>query len=249
MAPVGRRRQTPQVRRYSMVFLVLAPLLTTGCSDGQDRYSPEEALERCDLVPRDLRHGITASSAVPGPYDSPISGKVDAGDVECSWQVMFTEDDVCPDGETLTPGPKESVTAVVHSDDSYDITGDVPHSQNCSDPTVGVAWANGTEGYGEVAPVKIYNGGVPTGSVFDIEWENWGGDTAIGHGTGYYETGTFAAGALAEPATVVAFDLGQCDGQLAYRQVHWFFTGKGEEIDLSGEPNYDICTPYVEPSQ
>lgn len=115
------------------------------------------------------------------------------------------------------------------------------------EPRLGVEWAPGQRGYGEIEPDEIFNGGVPTGHVFDVEWESWGDDQAIAHGTGYHEQpGCGSACALARPATVVAFDLGECDGHRAYRQVRWFLVEEGESVDLGGDPWYDICTPYEE---
>ena len=57
------------------------------------------------------------------------------------------------------------------------------------------------------------------------------------HGTGYYAPPGLGANAATEqPATVVAFDLGECDGHRAYRQVRWFFVEQGDAVNLDGEP-------------
>lgn len=100
---------------------------------------------------------------------------------------------------------------------------------------------NGAVGFGEIRPQEIYYGGVPTGRVFDIEWESWGESKAVGHGTSYYDNGHGSAGSLRRPATVVAYRLGNCRGLPAYLDVRWFFEGEGDQIDLSGDSVYDIC--------
>ncbi|MCU1488137.1 MAG: hypothetical protein JWN67_4883 [Actinomycetia bacterium] len=119
------------------------------------------------------------------------------------------------------------------------------HTHAVGRPTLGLVWANAQRGYGEVAPHYISNGGDGTGVVRDIKWETWGHDIAIGNGTGYYSTESPAAAGPA-PAVVIAFDLGDCDGQLAYRKVRWFFPAKGDPINLSDDvDDYDLCERYV----
>jgi hypothetical protein len=100
----------------------------------------------------------------------------------------------------------------------------------------------GAVGFGEVEPDEISYGGVPTGRVFGIVWESWGGDEAVGHGTGYLAPdGAGSAAAIERPATVVAFKLGDCAGDRAYLDVRWFFEEDGQEIDLSVPATYNIC--------
>ena len=113
-------------------------------------------------------------------------------------------------------------------------------------PVLGRYWG-ATRGYGTAAPNEIFNGGTRTGLVFDIEWESWGDETAIGHGTGYLAPpGIGANGAAEEPATVVASDLGDCNGVYAYRDIRWFFVEAGESISFDGEPWYDTCARSAE---
>jgi hypothetical protein len=109
------------------------------------------------------------------------------------------------------------------------------------EPVLGATWAPGTVGYGTARPSELFNGGVATGHVFDIVWDSWGDDPAVGHGIGYYSATGGSSSALEHPATVVAFDLGDCDGRNGYRQVRWFFVEQGQAIDLGGEPWYAIC--------
>jgi hypothetical protein len=115
----------------------------------------------------------------------------------------------------------------------------------------------GQRGIGTVRPASISNGGDPTGIVEQVTWESWGGEVAMGDGVGYYVgPGEGGADARPEPATVFAFDLGDCHGQLAYRAVQWFFPEQGEHYDpstqqlrtSSGEElttSIDICPDEV----
>jgi hypothetical protein len=109
-------------------------------------------------------------------------------------------------------------------------------------PTLGVVWASNQQGYGTERPATIFNGGDPTGEVRNIIWSSWGGSQAIGQGIGWYvgPSGPVSMG-HDEPATVVAYDLGNCNGHPGYRGVDWYFPQHGETF----EPRhyYDICTP------
>jgi hypothetical protein len=114
-------------RRACTVLLLFAPLLVTGCGEDNHGTSPDDALERCELVPLELRHGAPdAYGALPGPFDSDISGIGREGDVECAWVIRdASANKTCPDGATAL-GPSVVVNAVVRSDDSYVITRDEP---------------------------------------------------------------------------------------------------------------------------
>lgn len=104
-----------------------------------------------------------------------------------------------------------------------------------AEPTLGVAWGPDQRGWGEVEPATIDGGGSAGGQVDDIAWESWGGEQATGSGTGYYVgPGQFGYEASPRTATIVASDLGDCHGQLAYRRVHWYFPSEGETPDSGG---------------
>jgi hypothetical protein len=108
-------------------------------------------------------------------------------------------------------------------------------------PTLGREWASAQQGYGSVRPSTIFNGGDPTGAVTDVHWQSWGGPQAMGQGTSDYvaDNQTVAEGTQ-EPATVVAFDLGMCQGKLAYRAIEWFFPQHGQAFNTNRYIN--ICT-------
>ena len=114
-------------------------------------------------------------------------------------------------------------------------------------PTLGVVWAPSQEGYGEVRPRTIFNGGDPTGLVTDVVWESWGGATARGSGNSIdANVSLTVADAPRARAQVVAFDLGECNGELAYRAITWYFPEFGETFDPTSYIN--ICTgEYVYP--
>lgn len=89
-----------------------------------------------------------------------------------------------------------------------------------------------TRGYGSARPATIDNGGDSTGIVTGVTWQSWGGAQATGTGTAYYDPpGKPFADAFAETATVVAFDLGTCDGVLMYQAVEWYFPETGGSFD------------------
>jgi hypothetical protein len=115
-----------------------------------------------------------------------------------------------------------------------------------STPVLGREWASSQEGYGTARPSKISNGGDPTGIVVDVTWDSWGGPRAIGQGISTYvaPNQTVAEGTQ-QPATVVAFHLGRCDGKPAYRAIEWYFPQHGGTFD----PDHyiEICTgDYVD---
>ncbi len=110
-------------------------------------------------------------------------------------------------------------------------------------PTLGQLagdFAHGT-GFGEVKPAEIFNGGDPSGLVTHVVWSAWGGAQATATGTAEYvgPNQTVAQG-TEETATVVAFDLGTCDGKLMYQAVEWYFPENGQSF--SPGTYEDICT-------
>lgn len=114
------------------------------------------------------------------------------------------------------------------------------------EPTLGrrSPW-NGADGFGEVRPSRIFNGGDPTGLFEDVTWKSWGSPDAIGSGTGWWvgDAESVAAGEYA-PIGLVAYDLTECDGELVYRRLTVYFPTKGESFDpaTNGEAQYDLCT-------
>jgi hypothetical protein len=98
-----------------------------------------------------------------------------------------------------------------------------------------------SRGFGQIRPTTVFNGGDPTGLVRGITWSSWGGSTATGTGTSdYVGPNQTVAGGTEESATIVAFDLGTCDGKLMYRAVEWYFPQHGQAFD-PGQYE-DICT-------
>jgi len=85
-----------------------------------------------------------------------------------------------------------------------------------------------SEGFGKSKPSTIYLGGDPTGLVCHIRWVSWGGQFAIGTGTGWYEGPhqVVAAGHQA-PAVVVLYRLGTWHGHRAYTKFNWYFPQNG----------------------
>jgi hypothetical protein len=103
------------------------------------------------------------------------------------------------------------------------------------------------EGFGQVRPSRIFNGGDPTGLVSHITWKSWGGTRAYGTGTSDYvgPSQTVASGTQ-EHVTVVAFDRGTCHGKLMYQAVEWYFPQHGQKFDPHRYEN--ICTGSYVPA-
>ncbi|SEM60159.1 RNA polymerase sigma factor [Streptacidiphilus jiangxiensis] len=104
-------------------------------------------------------------------------------------------------------------------------------------PVLGRLWSTYQQGFGQVAPVSVFNGGDPTGAIQGMHWTSWGGPQAVGTGTGWYP-GTNVANGHPSPARLVASDLGLCDGILAYRAVDWYFP---QESGTKPTAHYSIC--------
>ena len=89
------------------------------------------------------------------------------------------------------------------------------------------SWTSNQQGFGDVQPATVFNGGDGTGLVDHITWSGWGSPTAIGHGTAcYLADGQASYQCTAEPATIVASNLGTCNGKSAYEDVGWYFPTK-----------------------
>jgi hypothetical protein len=99
------------------------------------------------------------------------------------------------------------------------------------------------QGYGEVRPTTINNAGDGTGVVTGITWDSWGDDQAVGHGTGIWvPPGAVAADGVEQPAQVVAFALGNCQGHPAYQFLTWYFPTHGET--LNPDHRFDACRGF-----
>jgi hypothetical protein len=111
-------------------------------------------------------------------------------------------------------------------------------------PTLGQPagdFAHGSSGFGQVKPAKIFNGGDPTGLVTNVVWSSWGGAQATATGTSdYVGPNQSVAQGTEEGATVVAFNLGTCDGKLMYQAVEWYFPQHNQTFNPNQYEN--ICT-------
>jgi hypothetical protein len=139
---------------------------------------------------------------------------------------------------TTTPSPTPSPVASPSPTPSPQ-----PTSSPAAVPTLGQlagVFAHGT-GFGQVKPAKIFNGGDPTGLVTGVVWSSWGGATATATGTSdYVGPNQSVAQGTEESATVVAFNLGTCDGKLMYQAVEWYFPQHGQAFNANQYEN--ICT-------
>jgi hypothetical protein len=98
------------------------------------------------------------------------------------------------------------------------------------------------KGYGEVRPTTFSLGGAdPTGTVTNIVWSSWGSSTATGTGTSWYVApNQITAQGTSARATIVAYQLGTCQGKSMYQAVQWFFPQYGQSFDPNSGTN--VCT-------
>jgi hypothetical protein len=149
---------------------------------------------------------------------------------------------------TLAPTTTTSSTTTTATPPSTTTT---PSTPAAGAPLLGsAAWGQalgsfgGISGFGEVAPVDITLGEtLPAPQLDSISWSNWGGAEATGQGQsvdGTNQSGPMSSWPL-EPITVIAFDLGSCNGgPPAYEEVEWYFPGDGQTFDPSSATN--ACT-------
>lgn len=119
-----------------------------------------------------------------------------------------------------------------------------PPSTTTAVPTLGVtgAWAPAGAGFGEVRPAEVYLGGDQTGDLIHVTWSSWGGPQATGTGTSVYVApNQLTYQGTSQTATVVAFDLGRCDGALVYKAVEWYFPQHGGSFDPNNHA-METCT-------
>jgi pimeloyl-ACP methyl ester carboxylesterase len=100
-------------------------------------------------------------------------------------------------------------------------------------------------GFGIAQPTSISLGDGPFGVGPTLHWKSWGGPQATASAT---DAGIFMGspadsrippGNLGE-ATVVAFDLGICQGRLVYQALEWYFPQHGQAFNPSTYVN--TCT-------
>lgn len=90
-------------------------------------------------------------------------------------------------------------------------------------------------------PSEVFNGGDPTGLVTHIVWNSWGGSEAVGTGLNdYVGPNQSVAAGTQKPVTILAFNLGTCDGKFMYQAVEWFFAQHGQAFDPNQYEN--ICS-------
>ena len=156
-------------------------------------------------------------------------------------------------GSTTTTATTTTLppTTTTTTPSSTTTTTPLPPTSGGSAPTLGsAAWGTalgpyaGISGFGEVAPASFSEG--PTAAspqVESISWSNWGASQATGQGQaidGTGQTGPVSSWPV-KPATVVAFDLGSCDGGVpAYQAVAYYFPEDGQTFTPTTATN--ACT-------
>ena len=114
-------------------------------------------------------------------------------------------------------------------------------------PVLAGPWAPGQQGYGHVKPHTIFNGGDPTGLVKMIHWNSWGGQRAIGTGTALWvgPHQIVAQGKFEKGAKIVLFQLGRCQGRLAYNAIEWYFPEHAQKFSAGNYINACTGTYYM----
>lgn len=99
-------------------------------------------------------------------------------------------------------------------------------------PGLAGPWSSNQQGYGQIKPTTIFNGGDPTGMVKDIHWSSWGGAQALGTGLAVYVSPhqSVAEGSK-EIARIVLFQLGRCANRPAYDAIEWYFPQHGQQFN------------------
>jgi hypothetical protein len=84
------------------------------------------------------------------------------------------------------------------------------------------------KGFGRVRPREIFFGGDPSGLVCHISWTSWGGQFAVGTGTGLY-IGPHQGVSQGHPApaVIVLYHLATWHGRPAYTRLNWYFPQGG----------------------
>src|ERR1700728_4142485 len=154
-----------------------------------------------------------------------------------------------PPATSSSPSPASTPSATAVSQPTVPPgTATVPASASPSASPAGVPtlgqlagdFAQG-QGFGQVKPAKIFNGGDPTGLVTHMAWSSWGGTQATATGTAeYVGPNQSVASGTEETATVVAFDLGTCDGKYMYQAIEWYFPQHNQAFNPNTYEN--ICT-------
>lgn len=154
-----------------------------------------------------------------------------------------------PPATSSSPSPTATPSATAVSQPTVSPgTATVPASASPSATPAGVPtlgqlagdFAQG-QGFGQVKPAKIFNGGDPTGLVTHVVWSSWGGTQATATGTAeYVGPNQSVAQGTEESATVVAFDLGSCGGKYMYQAVEWYFPQHKQAFNPNTYEN--ICT-------
>jgi hypothetical protein len=107
-------------------------------------------------------------------------------------------------------------------------------------PVLGHAFIE-SKGYGHPHPKHLSSG--PTARTFEvrqIKWKHWGRKKTAGIGVGWHvpRNQPIGDGNYAKEK-IVAFDLGKCQGKLAYTKMRWWFPKYGGSFRKS--PTNDLC--------
>lgn len=176
-----------------------------------------------------------------GTWTKTAQGTVTGQTTQSGWSAQRTAavalNDYRPPASPLTiTNPKKQQASL---DDSVAAFAWAPAASKPT-PLLGTLWAPNQKGYGLPKPTMFFNGGSPSGMVRDLHWTSWGGQRATGTGEMPYVTDSSVADSPWEKSSVVAFDLGDCDGVRTYRKISTYFPQHGGRFDPTQYIN--VCT-------
>ncbi len=231
-------------------------LQRTGATWARARYPQlgdgDSALEGVAAISRSNGWAVGWESAAGHPGASP-AGVPRIVILRWNGTTWKSEFSLVNSAKTPVGGVRASTTTTLAPTTTTTVppTTTLPPATTTTGPLLGsAAWGQalgsyaGISGFGEVAPANISLGGVASSPhVGSIAWSNWGAPQATGQGQAI--DGTGQSGPVSswpvEPATVVAFDLGSCDGgPPAYQEVTWYFPQDGQTFDSNTATN--ACT-------
>lgn len=134
-----------------------------------------------------------------------------------------------PEGDVGAVDPEASTTTV----STPPAASSDPGSGADGEPTLGVTSSADQIGIGTVAPAEFTTGDPVAGLVREIAWSNWGDAEATASGRVIYSE------LASDLVGVVASDLGECQGTIAYRLVEWFAPEQGQSQGNGSQ--LDVC--------
>jgi hypothetical protein len=209
------------------------------------QFDPASPMGAAPVTATDLRDAL--GSADVDVFSISVDTEYGRGGFEP--RIGVTYDD--RSGQFVKTGREWPDRAAATPDDLRAVEGAVERSRACVEAAHGRTLAGAgpqvlgaprgalSRGLGTTRPATIHLGGASSsGIITDLTWTSWGDRRAEGTGTAaYLPPGGANAEAVRTRATVVASDLGVCDGRVAYRRLTTYFPQYGETPNRG----VDVC--------